>query len=225
MRLLTDPLLRRQVTFLRLGRAQSTSRGAFPLTSTRFSISQRPPRPPRPAFAQTPRALLCPWSFRAALLRLLQGPHVGDQRSSRTRRSPSAPVTVRAAHAEHDGGRPSRADEGSPLGFVISGSRRIYFAGRHGPLPRHGRPGPRPRPGADPDLGAGARRSAAAGTSIPVERPRRCCPSAAAGRRADSTGAPTVRYTAAPVPRSSTTRPRHSCAKQLPPPRRSRSGC
>lgn len=37
-------------------------------------------------------------------------------------------VTVRATHAEHEGGRPLRG-EVPALGYVLSGSRRIFFAG------------------------------------------------------------------------------------------------
>lgn len=37
-------------------------------------------------------------------------------------------VTVRVTHAEHEGGRPPRA-EGPALGYALLGSRRIYFAG------------------------------------------------------------------------------------------------
>jgi L-ascorbate metabolism protein UlaG (beta-lactamase superfamily) len=37
-------------------------------------------------------------------------------------------VTVRATHAEHEGGRPPRR-EGMALGFAVLGSRRIFFAG------------------------------------------------------------------------------------------------
>jgi L-ascorbate metabolism protein UlaG (beta-lactamase superfamily) len=38
------------------------------------------------------------------------------------------PVTVRATHAEHEGGRPPFG-EGPALGYAILGSRRIFFAG------------------------------------------------------------------------------------------------
>jgi L-ascorbate metabolism protein UlaG (beta-lactamase superfamily) len=38
------------------------------------------------------------------------------------------PVTVRALHAEHEGGRPLRG-RGTALGYAILGSRRVYFAG------------------------------------------------------------------------------------------------
>jgi L-ascorbate metabolism protein UlaG (beta-lactamase superfamily) len=38
-------------------------------------------------------------------------------------------VTVRATHAEHEGGRPLRGGEATALGYVLVGSRRIFFAG------------------------------------------------------------------------------------------------
>ena len=38
-------------------------------------------------------------------------------------------MTVRATHAEHEGRRHPGRIEAAPLGFAISGSRRIYFAG------------------------------------------------------------------------------------------------
>ena len=38
-------------------------------------------------------------------------------------------VTVRATHAEHEGRRRPGRITAAPLGFAISGSRRIYFAG------------------------------------------------------------------------------------------------
>ena len=38
------------------------------------------------------------------------------------------PVTVRATHAEHDGGRPPFG-EGPALGYAILGTSRIFFAG------------------------------------------------------------------------------------------------
>ena len=41
-------------------------------------------------------------------------------------------VTVQATHAEHDGRRRPGKAEGPALGFVISGSERIYFAGDTG---------------------------------------------------------------------------------------------
>jgi L-ascorbate metabolism protein UlaG (beta-lactamase superfamily) len=40
-------------------------------------------------------------------------------------------VTVRATHADHEGGRPLRG-EGPALGYSLLGSRRIYFAGDTG---------------------------------------------------------------------------------------------
>ncbi len=39
------------------------------------------------------------------------------------------PVSVRAVHAEHEGRRWPRGPSANPVGFVIQGSRTIYFAG------------------------------------------------------------------------------------------------
>jgi len=39
------------------------------------------------------------------------------------------PLTVTAVEADHDGGRRRGAPEVEPVGFTISGSRRVYFAG------------------------------------------------------------------------------------------------
>lgn len=39
------------------------------------------------------------------------------------------PVTLTAVDAEHDGGRHPFAKEGEAVGYVVSGSSRIYFAG------------------------------------------------------------------------------------------------
>jgi L-ascorbate metabolism protein UlaG (beta-lactamase superfamily) len=41
------------------------------------------------------------------------------------------PVTVKATHAEHDGGRPPWG-KSSALGYALTGSRRIFFAGDTG---------------------------------------------------------------------------------------------
>ena len=38
-------------------------------------------------------------------------------------------VTIRATHAEHEGGRPLRGGEARALGYVLSGTKRIFFAG------------------------------------------------------------------------------------------------
>jgi L-ascorbate metabolism protein UlaG (beta-lactamase superfamily) len=38
-------------------------------------------------------------------------------------------LTVRATHAEHDGGRPPFGRSGVTLGYAILGSRRVFFAG------------------------------------------------------------------------------------------------
>jgi L-ascorbate metabolism protein UlaG (beta-lactamase superfamily) len=40
-------------------------------------------------------------------------------------------VTLKATHAEHDGGRPPWG-QSSALGYVLTGSRRIFFAGDTG---------------------------------------------------------------------------------------------
>jgi L-ascorbate metabolism protein UlaG (beta-lactamase superfamily) len=38
-------------------------------------------------------------------------------------------VTIRATHAEHEGGRPLRGGEAPALGYLMLGSKRVFFAG------------------------------------------------------------------------------------------------
>ena len=47
-------------------------------------------------------------------------------------------VVVRAVPAVHSGFRPPLGPTAPPLGYVVRGSRSVYFAGRHGPVRRDG---------------------------------------------------------------------------------------
>ena len=132
-------------------------------------------------------------------------------------------VTVRATHAEHEGRRHPGRIEAAPLGFAISGSRRIYFAGDTDLFPD--------MDGLVPDLdlalipigwGPSTRRRRAPRSLGSSRGPARF---SGHGLPCRFTGAPTGRCTAAPVPRFSMTPPRHSRGKQLQKPQKSRSGC
>jgi L-ascorbate metabolism protein UlaG (beta-lactamase superfamily) len=124
VRLLTDPLLRRRVAFLRraspvdvdqLGNLDAVlishaHRDHLDLPSLERLESSVPVLVPR------------------GLGRLLEGRKsvtevVEDEEIS------FGAVTVHATHAEHDGRRRPGRITAAPLGFAISGSRRIYFAG------------------------------------------------------------------------------------------------
>ena len=124
VRLLTDPLLRERVAFLRRASTVDVDQlrnldavlishahhDHFDLPSLELLGSSVPVVVPR------------------GLGRLLKGHKtvievVEDEEIS------FGAVTVRATHAEHEGRRQPRRITAAPLGFAISGSRRIYFAG------------------------------------------------------------------------------------------------
>ena len=124
VRLLTDPLLRERVAFLRRASTVDVDQlrnldavlishahyDHFDLPSLELLGSSVPVVVPR------------------GLGRLLKGHKtvievVEDEEIS------FGAVTVRATHAEHEGRRQPRRITAASLGFAISGSRRIYFAG------------------------------------------------------------------------------------------------
>ena len=124
VRLLTDPLLRKQVTFLR--RASTIDmeqlRG---LDAVLISHAHHDHLDLR-SLERLGRSI--PVVVPRGLGRLLQGRTsvievVEDEETT------FGAVTVRATHAEHEGRRHPGRIEAAPLGFAISGSRRIYFAG------------------------------------------------------------------------------------------------
>lgn len=119
VRVLTDPLLRRRVAHLRR---------AVPL-------AEPPPRPDVVLVSHGHRDHLDLPSLRllhgsrvvaprglASTLREFDVEEVDEDDEVRV-----GPVTIRATHAEHDGGRPPFGT-GTAIAFAILGSRRVFFA-------------------------------------------------------------------------------------------------
>jgi L-ascorbate metabolism protein UlaG (beta-lactamase superfamily) len=119
VRLLTDPLLRHRVAHLRraVPLDHPPSVDAVLLSHGHYDHLDRPSlRMLRAPLVVAPTGLgprLSGLAFKAV--------DEGDELQI-------GPVTVRATHAEHDGGRPPFG-EGPALGFAILGSSRIFFAG------------------------------------------------------------------------------------------------
>ena len=119
VRLLTDPLLRHRVAHLRravpLDPPQSVD--AVLVSHGHYDHLDRPS-------LRTLRAplVVAPTGLGPRLGGLaFKGVDEGDELQI-------GPVTVRATHAEHDGGRPPFG-EGPALGYAILGTSRIFFAG------------------------------------------------------------------------------------------------
>jgi L-ascorbate metabolism protein UlaG (beta-lactamase superfamily) len=119
--LLTDPLLRRRVAHLRRAAPLELGELARPdavlISHGHHDHLDLPSlRRLRPARVIAPRGLGGPLEgFEVTEV------DVGDEVAL-------GPVTVRATHAEHDGGRPPRV-AGSALGYAVLGTRRVFFAG------------------------------------------------------------------------------------------------
>jgi L-ascorbate metabolism protein UlaG (beta-lactamase superfamily) len=120
VRLLTDPLLRRRVAHLRravplpeLPRPDAVliSHGHYDHLDT----------PSLRKLGQTPR-LIVPLGLGAHLTGF-DVVEIGEGEEVEV-----GAVTVRATHAEHEGGRPLRG-EGPTVGYALLGSKRIFFAG------------------------------------------------------------------------------------------------
>jgi L-ascorbate metabolism protein UlaG (beta-lactamase superfamily) len=124
VRLLTDPLLRRQVTFLRRASTVDVellrNLDAVLISHAHHDHLDLPSLKLLGASVPVvvPRGLGRLLQDRTSVTEVVEDEEIAF-----------GPVTVRAAHAAHDGGRPPGRIEAAPLGFVISGSRRIYFAG------------------------------------------------------------------------------------------------
>ena len=124
VRLLTDPLLRERVTFLRRASTVDVDQlrnldavlishdhyDHLDIRSLELLGSSVPVVVPR------------------GLGRLLEG-HKSVIEVVEDEEISFGAVTVRATHAEHEGRRRPGRITAAPLGFVISGSRQIYFAG------------------------------------------------------------------------------------------------
>jgi L-ascorbate metabolism protein UlaG (beta-lactamase superfamily) len=124
VRLLTDPLLRKRVTFLR--RASPIDVEQLDDLDAVLISHAHHDHLDLPSLKRLGHSV--PVVVPRGLGRLLQGRKsvmevVEDEELS------FGPVTVRATHADHDGRRRPWRIEAAPLGFIISGSRRIYFAG------------------------------------------------------------------------------------------------
>jgi L-ascorbate metabolism protein UlaG (beta-lactamase superfamily) len=121
VRLLTDPLLRSRVAHLR----RSSPVGDLPagVDVVLLSHAHHDHLDIPSLELLRPSRLVAPQE----LSKLLQdfhptGVEEGDELEV-------GPVTVRATHAEHEGGRPPFRSAGPTLGYAILGSRRIFFAG------------------------------------------------------------------------------------------------
>ena len=124
VRLLTDPLLRTRVTFLR--RASTIDVDQLRDLDAVLISHAHHDHLDLPSLERLGSSV--PVVVPRGLGRLLAGRNsvtevVEDGEIS------FGPVTVRATHAEHEGRRHPGRITADPLGFAISGSRRIYFAG------------------------------------------------------------------------------------------------
>jgi L-ascorbate metabolism protein UlaG (beta-lactamase superfamily) len=127
VRLLTDPVLRRRVAHLR-----RQSAGAYPVLTGRpdaVLISHQHfdhlDLPSLRKLGPRTRLIVAPGTG-ALLLRkgfqFVEELEVGEMTTV-------GPVRVTAVPAEHDGRRWPFGDRGKAVGFLIEGSRRVYFAG------------------------------------------------------------------------------------------------
>jgi L-ascorbate metabolism protein UlaG (beta-lactamase superfamily) len=122
VRLLTDPLLRTRVAHLR--RAVPLEGGAPPsIDAVLISHGHHDHLdPPSLRLLGTSTRVVAPRGLVARVGDFeVEGVDEGDELTV-------GPVTVRATHAEHDGGRPPFG-QGPALGYAILGTERILFAG------------------------------------------------------------------------------------------------
>ena len=124
VRLLTDPLLRRQVKFLR--RASSIDVDQVRGLDAVLISHAHHDHLDLPSLKRLGTSV--PVVVPRGLGRLLAG-HASVTEVVEDEEVSFGAVTVRATHAEHDDRRPPGRVTAAPLGFAISGSRRIYFAG------------------------------------------------------------------------------------------------
>lgn len=122
VRLLTDPLLRRRVAHLRRAvplRRETVSDLDAVLVS--HAHDDHLDVPSLRLLGHETR-IVAP----KGVARLLRGFRVEEIEEGEE--IESGPVTIRATHADHDGGRPLRSGT-TALGYAVLGSSRIYFAG------------------------------------------------------------------------------------------------
>ena len=124
VRLLTDPMLRERVAFLR--RASTVDADQLRNLDAVLISHAHHDHLDLPSLERLGSSV--PVVVPRGLGRLLEGRKsvtevVEDEEIS------FGAVTVRATHAEHEGGRQGRRISAPALGYAISGSRRIYFAG------------------------------------------------------------------------------------------------
>jgi L-ascorbate metabolism protein UlaG (beta-lactamase superfamily) len=127
-RLLTDPILRPRIGHIRRIAPPAPATTGDGIAAVLISHAHHD-HLDLPSLARFDRAL--PVVVPRGVGRLLQGRASvievaeGDEFSF-------GDVTVRATHAEHDGHRAGSRARGPALGFAITGSQRIYFAGDTG---------------------------------------------------------------------------------------------
>jgi L-ascorbate metabolism protein UlaG (beta-lactamase superfamily) len=125
-RLLTDPVLRRAVVHLR--RAASVPRAAFADVDAVLISHSHFDHLDLPSLARLDRAVRVVVPRGAGTLLRRRGFHhvvevdEGDELEL-------GALRVRAVHADHDSARRPLGLRAQPLGFVVRGSRSVYFAG------------------------------------------------------------------------------------------------
>jgi len=127
VRLITDPVLRRRVVHLRRTAPRPNVRALKPVDAALISHLHHDHLDTRSLASLGRRVPVVIPSGGAAILRRrrfahVTGVEVGDETSV-------GPVGVRATYAEHDGRRPPFGGPASAVGYVITGSACVYFAG------------------------------------------------------------------------------------------------
>ena len=120
VRLLTDPLLRNRVAHLQ----RAAPLGAAPAADAVLISHGHFDHLDLPSLGMLGRStrVIAPRGLVAHLERFdVVGVEEGDEVAV-------GPVTIRATHAEHDGGRPPLG-KGPSLGYAVLGTKRLFFAG------------------------------------------------------------------------------------------------
>ena len=125
MRLLTDPLLRDRALFLRAEPRKVDPAWGKDLDAVLLSHFHRDHYDPPSLRLLDPETLVVGPPGTGRRLRRQRRPHVAELRPGES--TTVGPVTVRATPALH--GRVPGPFASTALGFVVAGSRRVYFAG------------------------------------------------------------------------------------------------